>query len=592
MISDSQLIADLVMNSVNVKPDLMEIQAGQPVNQVVNQTPQPQSLSLPDEVLTVASTDKLNSTINVDAQTHLSHESDSEKLSISIGGHWSDSNSQLAGNFPFSKMWRAARFISCVLSEASDSKYHRLSLALNSSDDSSDSDWVVTANFKYESEVSDTELLLAHYASYIHLRIGALPSYYDEYYANPTSQNQDELNKLAESLRSDAIKLTQKTEDESFTWVQKLAGQPLGVDSSKRLIKVPFCVLGSWSHPVYETVSFTQNDFDNMKQNFANGEVGFEPPLFLGHPIDTDTMEGHAAEAFLQEIVQEGNVLSGIFETVSDETYAAVALGRYRYSSGEFIRNWQSKSNGKSVGTVLIGVALTNRPFLPNLPRVSALSAPLESRVSLTFQLTNPDLVQPMTTQTSPEKQQEQTSVAASQPVQSPSPTQTQDLSMTTELEQFKNLVNQQFTDLKQSYTQQFEAQKQELAAAIARLTTAEAEKQDLATRLAAAEEKLKATEVNAKLAELEALTLPVEVKEKYSELIKNGTLGEQESVVMETLKQMSLTRVQEATTQHGTVTATQALNDPNVQDPYASVIERNQQLAKAKEKALMSLLS
>jgi len=241
---------------------------------------------------------------------------------------------------------------------------------------------------------------------------------------------------------------------------------------------------------------------------------------------------------------------------------------------------------------VLIGVALTNRPFLPNLPRVSALSAPLESRVSLTFQLTNPDLVQPMTTQTSPEKQQEQTSVAASQPVQSPSPTQTQDLSMTTELEQFKNLVNQQFTDLKQSYTQQFEAQKQELAAAIARLTTAEAEKQDLATRLAAAEEKLKATEVNAKLAELEALTLPVEVKEKYSELIKNGTLGEQESVVMETLKQMSLTRVQEATTQHGTVTATQALNDPNVQDPYASVIERNQQLAKAKEKALMSLLS
>ncbi|MGG6283685.1 hypothetical protein ACQ4M3_19060 [Leptolyngbya sp. AN03gr2] len=145
-------------------------------------------------------------------------------------------------------------------------------------------------------------------------------------------------------------------------------------ENPRKYLKVPVAVLGQWKHPVYGDLEFTQTDFDQIQENFSNQITGYEPPLFRGHPVDRDTMEGAPAVAFLEDLDQEEDVLFGYWEVVDDSAYDQVKSRQFQYSSAEIIREAVSKESGESVGTVLVGTALTNRPFLTRMPRSTALS--------------------------------------------------------------------------------------------------------------------------------------------------------------------------------------------------------------------------
>lgn len=173
----------------------------------------------------------------------------------------------------------------------------------------------------------------------------------------------------------------------SGTTAQQLAGA-----GEKRPLKIPVARLGIWDHPVYGKVVFSQKDFDDIVRNFREDEIGFEPYLRYGHSRYPGAADGEPGTAFAHDLVQESDVLYGIFDPVTDEVVREIQTGQYRYSSAEITRNAQGKKPGRGpIGTVLSAVALTNAPYIPGLPRNQVLS---NSPVDTTFFVVDMPVVQ------------------------------------------------------------------------------------------------------------------------------------------------------------------------------------------------------
>jgi hypothetical protein len=149
---------------------------------------------------------------------------------------------------------------------------------------------------------------------------------------------------------------------------QNLSNTPLP------MLKIPVAKLGSWVHPVYKRVEFTQRDFDEMIRNFKNNVLGFPPYCRYGHSKYPNSVDAEPSVGEVKALIQEGNVLYAIVEPNNEETVEEIRTKKYRFSSPELTRNFIDKNTGKNVGTVLTAIALTNAPFLPNLPDNQVLS--------------------------------------------------------------------------------------------------------------------------------------------------------------------------------------------------------------------------
>jgi len=123
-------------------------------------------------------------------------------------------------------------------------------------------------------------------------------------------------------------------------------------------VKIPIARLGSWVHPEYGDIEFKEEDLNRLQSSIEANELGWEPPLFYGHPQEG----GAPAEGYLLKAFREGDTLFGIW-SVNQTTYEEIKKGRFRYSSAEFLENYKSKRTGQELGNVLVGMALTNRPL-------------------------------------------------------------------------------------------------------------------------------------------------------------------------------------------------------------------------------------
>lgn len=150
-------------------------------------------------------------------------------------------------------------------------------------------------------------------------------------------------------------------------------------------LKLPVARLGSWFHEAYGTVSFTQGDFDAITYNFKNKRRGYEPFAYArGAGLDGEpyAKKGHnengpgvydneEAEAHMTDIIQDGDVLFGIFDANNAEIVEKIDQGKFRYTSPEIYRKAKDRETGKPMGAFLRGLALTNTPTIPHLPRNS-----------------------------------------------------------------------------------------------------------------------------------------------------------------------------------------------------------------------------
>jgi hypothetical protein len=139
-------------------------------------------------------------------------------------------------------------------------------------------------------------------------------------------------------------------------------------------LKIPVVNLGTFVHKVYGIVSFTQLDIDNIISNFENNELGFIPYIRYGHSKYPNAVDAEPSVGRIVELIQEGPYLFAYCEPDVPEIVGEIQQGQYRYASGEFTRNDISKRTGMPIGTTLSCIALTNAPYLPDLPENQVLS--------------------------------------------------------------------------------------------------------------------------------------------------------------------------------------------------------------------------
>lgn len=323
---------------------------------------------------------------------------------------------------------------------------------------------------------------------------------------------------------------------------------------TKPRVRVPIAVKGTWYHPEYGEVKFTQKDFDQMLANFQENVTGYEPPLFLGHENPNgNSVGGQAAAGYLERLYQEGDALIGEFEMVDEATYNDVAEGKYRYASAEYAKQAISKKTNERIGSVLMGTALTNRPHLTGMPRIQALSESDPSQGLVDFSLSHRvfDIQQGETMPDEQAQQEQQGQIDNAQ------------------LETVKNLTKQ-LTDL-QSANQQKDQKIQELEEQLNKLQSNY--KEDLKKR---------------QLSSIQQLNVPQSAKDNLADMVKNDRISsEQFEDFYRTLSETVQT--QQLTEQHGATSATQEENqeqgeesNPSSQiDPFfQQVIEQNRNAA------------
>lgn len=162
---------------------------------------------------------------------------------------------------------------------------------------------------------------------------------------------------------------------EILTAAAREVGLPSYEEQKLSELKIPFFRLGKWRHPVYGVIQGTQEKFDAIRSNFKRNVLGRPPFVRLGHTKDEAATYGDApAEAWVHDIIQEGDVLYALAHPTSDEIVDAVKTKRYRFASPEYQEDYIDKETGASAGPTLVAIGLTNEPFLTRLPDTVALA--------------------------------------------------------------------------------------------------------------------------------------------------------------------------------------------------------------------------
>ena len=117
---------------------------------------------------------------------------------------------------------------------------------------------------------------------------------------------------------------------------------------------------------------YTQKDLDSMIENFD--EVGFEPPVKLGHNDEqTELKDGQPALGYIDKIYKVGTKLVADFKELPKKVYEAIKRGNYKRVSSEIY--WNYKANGSTFNRVLKAVALLGAevPAVTNLQSIEGL---------------------------------------------------------------------------------------------------------------------------------------------------------------------------------------------------------------------------
>lgn len=332
-------------------------------------------------------------------------------------------------------------------------------------------------------------------------------------------------------------------------------------------VKIPIARLGSWVHPEYGDIEFKEEDLNRLQSSIESNELGWEPPLFYGHPQEG----GAPAEGYLLKAFREGDTLFGIW-SVNQTTYEEIKKGRFRYSSAEFLENYISKRSGEELGNVLVGMALTNRPFIPDLPKNVALDEESNTyNFSMELSLSEE------------ENYKEKDEDTIDNQYSSMTDTKNEEQKLREELDNYKAQLTDQQNKLEE-YNKELKAVKESY----------ESQLQHANEQIKELTQRIRSSEVEEKLSRLEQLNIPQTEKDRYKELLKNGSLGSSEDDVMRSLEEMSNSFGSTLLEQHGQSTTTQEENkkeqedgDPLKQSPHYQKYKENLERAKNNKKQM-----
>ena len=127
-----------------------------------------------------------------------------------------------------------------------------------------------------------------------------------------------------------------------------------------------------FSTGVWNGDRYTEKDLNAMVENFD--EVGFEPPIKLGHNEEqSELQDGQPALGYISKIYKVGSKLVADFKELPKKVYDAIKRGNYKRVSSEIY--WNYKANGSTFNRVLKAVALLGAdiPAVTNLESIEGL---------------------------------------------------------------------------------------------------------------------------------------------------------------------------------------------------------------------------
>lgn len=132
-----------------------------------------------------------------------------------------------------------------------------------------------------------------------------------------------------------------------------------------------FPAVGAYNHPRYGKLSITPEFLKRVKANFDGKVYQQELPLTIDLEHESK-LSGSAGWIESVEIKGDG----GMWATVgfNERGKALVDADSYRYFSPEFYDSWQDPATSKDYSDVLIGGALTNRPFFKGMAPVAMMT--------------------------------------------------------------------------------------------------------------------------------------------------------------------------------------------------------------------------
>lgn len=130
----------------------------------------------------------------------------------------------------------------------------------------------------------------------------------------------------------------------------------------KEIQAFPF---GEYDHPIYGKVTITTEIADKFKQNFDERVYGQDIPIGFEH-FGSDMAKGSKAAGWVKAVRVASD---GVFWTVAftEEAAKEIADGAWKYFSPEFYDVWQNPETKLISSYVIVGGALTNRPFFKGM---------------------------------------------------------------------------------------------------------------------------------------------------------------------------------------------------------------------------------
>lgn len=132
-----------------------------------------------------------------------------------------------------------------------------------------------------------------------------------------------------------------------------------------------FPAVGKYSHPRYGELDISKGFLDTVKSNFDHKIYQQELPLTID--LEHQTALSGAA-GWISNVEIDGD--KGMWATVefNDRGKSLVGADAYRYFSPEFYDRWTDPASNEAFTNVLIGGALTNRPFFKGMSPVAMMS--------------------------------------------------------------------------------------------------------------------------------------------------------------------------------------------------------------------------
>ena len=134
----------------------------------------------------------------------------------------------------------------------------------------------------------------------------------------------------------------------------------------KNVSEIQVLQAGIWKHPVYGEIKLTQKELEEFVVNF-NDSVRRDIAITEGHAVGEEELP---ALGWFKQLINKGR--DGLWATVEWTSKGMQLLKEkaYKYFSPEFYSNYEDPEDHKTYTNVLVGGALTNRPYFKGLNEI------------------------------------------------------------------------------------------------------------------------------------------------------------------------------------------------------------------------------